>query len=706
MEQKLKNRRLAFLGTALALCLCVYVGVMFRIQILDGETYRAQSVRINTERETVAAARGPITDRNGRLLVSNRSVYTLRFDRETLSDAALLESAVERAAALCAENGVDWSDTLPISSGPSFRYTSAAGSARMDALEEYLRAKKLRAKPLFADGCEAKSASLMVLQGRVPGPGEAQGDPAEAYELCSAQAVIDLLRAYYEVDPALDAAAARRVVGMRYALDRSGGSVTLASDADVALVSMVKDGRMEGMVVDTSSERVYHTDYAAHILGRVGKIQSREDYADKGYAMDALVGVDGVEAAFEDYLRGYDGTRLLTLDDSGRVIASDYETRPQSGSTVALTLDIDFQGQVETILATTADAMTEEDGFSRGAAAAVIEVGTGDVLALASYPTYSLSTYQQDLSENLANPLSPFYNRATQGLYAPGSTFKPLTAIAALESGVITPSTRITTLGLYTYYDMQLQCWLYARNGRNHGAITVREAIKVSCNYFFYDLGRMTGIKTLAQYASAFGLGESTGIEIPEKTGNMASPDYVNSLGQGYYWTDGQTLIAAIGQSYSQFTPLQLANYIATLCTGGTRYDAHLLKSVTSGDGETVDEYVPQAAAETPVKQKNLDAVLGGMHDLAQSGSVSSYFKNCIVDAGAKTGTAQTGSVEANGVFVCFAPYDDPQIAVAIAIEKAGAGSALASAAVEILNAYFTPAERGDDARGENVLLK
>ena len=218
------------------------------------------------------------------------------------------------------------------------------------------------------------------------------------------------------------------------------------------------------------------------------------------------------------------------------------------------------------------------------------------------------------------------------------------------------------------------------------------EAIKVSCNYFFYDIGRRTGISTIARYASAFGLGEPTGIEIPEKIGVMTTPDYVNSL-DGHYWTDGQTLTAAIGQSYSLFTPLQLANYVATLAGGGTRYNAHLLKEVPPA--EIID-----------IEPENLQAVLQGMRDLVVSGSVAYYFKDCVVDAAAKTGTAQTGGKVSNGVFVAFAPYDDPQIALAVVIEKGGSGGALASTAVQILNAYFTSVDEAKAVVGENMLIQ
>ena len=271
---------------------------------------------------------------------------------------------------------------------------------------------------------------------------------------------------------------------------------------------------------------------------------------------------------------------------------------------------------------------------------------------------------------------------------------------------MITPQTRILTKGRYHYYDMVYNCWIYSANGGSHGLINVTDAIKVSCNYFFYDLGRQTGISTLARYAAAFGLGEATGIEIPEKTGSMTTPDYVNSL-DNHRWTDGLTLQAAIGQAYDLFTPLQLANYIATLCGGGERYQAHLLKDVRdSVSHELIYTYDEPPVETISISEQNLRAVLEGMHQLTTTGSVSAQFKNCVVDAAAKTGTAQTGSRKSNGVFVCFAPYDDPQIAVAIAIEKGGSGGALASTAVDILNAYFTSADSSSAASGENILLK
>ena len=356
--------------------------------------------------------------------------------------------------------------------------------------------------------------------------------------------------------------------------------------------------------------------------------------------------------------------------------------------------------------AETITGMIDEDSNERGGAAAVVSVGSGEVLALASYPTYDLSTFNEDYDELVADERLPMFNRATQGIYAPGSTFKMCTAVAALESGIITPSSIIQDRGIYTYYrDPQPMCWVYRQGGSTHGRINVTQAITESCNYFFYEVGRLTGIRTLDSYASQFGLGQSTGIEIGDSSGVLASPEWADSHNQE--WTDGQTITAAIGQSYNLFTPLQLANYIATLVGGGQHYEAHLLKNVKSYDNSSVIYAYDKAPLNTvEMSDSTLQAVKEGMHNLT-TGSLSYYFSNCVVSAGAKTGTAETGIADTNnGVFVCFAPYDDPQIAVAVVIEKGGSGAALASTAVDIVNSYFSQEEIGAVVIGENTLLK
>ncbi|MBQ9648499.1 MAG: penicillin-binding protein A [Oscillospiraceae bacterium] len=677
--KKLRYRLLILCGLFMA-CLVVYFVTMFDAQVVNGARWREQSVRMNTSVETVEASRGVITDRNGKVLVSNHAVYTLTFD-PSLVAAEELNDAVLRLLSLLREQGVEWYDELPLTAARPYDYDYSVPRSGM--LVKYLTSKKWIEDGMTAD---------------------------EMRDGVAPQTIFDLLCGEFGVREDLAAARKRELVGFRYSLATArldgDGTFLFASGVDVSLISLLKDGGYDGVRVGTSTVREYKTDAAAHVLGRVGKIQNWDDYKDKGYEWNDLVGVDGVEAAFEDYLRGTDGTRIVTTNADGKVIDELWSVEPEPGGNVALTLDIDFQEQVEQILADSVGAMTEADGIQRGAAAAVIQIGTGDTLALASYPTFSLSTFSRDYNDLLNDPALPMLNRATQWAFAPGSTFKPAVAVAALETGAITPQTRIRDLGAYRYYDMVYNCWIYSSTGGTHGLVNVTDAITVSCTYFFYEVGRLTGISTIDSYAAAFGLGEPTGVEIPERVGTMTSPDYVNSL-DGQHWTDGLTLQAAIGQAYNLFTPLQLANYIATLAGGGTRYNAHLLKDVSSYDSAVPVYVYDEPPADTvSISDENLKAVLAGMRKLVTDGSVRAQFRNCVVDAAAKTGTAQTGGrgTTSNGVFVAFAPYDDPQIALALIIEKGGSGGALAQTAVDILNAYFTAAD--PNVIGENILLK
>ncbi len=677
-ETKKLRYRLLMLCTAFILCLIAFFATMFNAQIVHGEDYRSQSVRTDTVEETVEASRGVITDRNGKVLVSNRTIYTLTFDPSRVEKEAL-NDALLRVIDLLTEKEVAWYDELPLTAEPPYAYDFTVSRSGM--LVKYLTEKKWIEKGMTAD---------------------------EVAEGVSAEKIYARMLDEFEIPEGLGAARERSLTGLRYSLATAkmdgDGTFRFASGVDVALISLLKDGDYDGVRVGTATVREYQTDAAAHILGHIGKIQNWDDYKDKaGYRWNDLVGIDGVEAAFEDYLRGTPGKRLVTTNQDGKVISELYSVEPKPGGNVALTLDIDFQAEVERIITETAQTMTAADGIERGAAAAVVQIGTGDVLALASYPTFSRKTFNQDFNELNADPMKPMLNRATQWAFAPGSTFKPAVAVAALETGVITPKTKIRDLGVYKYYDLNLKCWIWPGN---HGYVNVTDAITVSCNYFFYEMGKLAGISTLDSYARAFGLGEPTGIEIPESVGAMTSPEYVNSL-KGQHWTDGFTLQAAIGQAYDLFTPLQLANYIATLAGGGDRYNAHLLRDVSEYDSAVpVYVYNEQPANTVEISDENLRAVLTGMRKLVTDGSVRSQFANCIVDAAAKTGTAQTGGkgTISNGVFVAFAPYDDPQIAIAVVIEKGNSGGEVASTAVDILNAYFTAAD--PDVVGENTLLK
>ena len=668
------KRRVMILLGVFGAFLLLFGAVLYDAQILHGSENRARSISSNATSEVVPASRGIITDRNGKVLVSNRLAYTLVFDRSGFTDDASLNDAILRLIRLCQETGTAWNDTLPIAQTGSFlRYTND----RSESFTQYLEKNKLTAT-------------------------------------AAGRQLIAEMRALYHVDESLSEKDARLVIGVRYEL-HSRDSYTFAEDVSSEVLSLITDGRYEGVSIRTASARVYNTTLAAHILGTIGPIWQEEwssnektgyvGYADKGYSMNDLVGKDGVEKAFEEYLRGTDGRRLITTDEDGKLTGDLYTREPQPGGTVALTLDIDLQADVERALAQTITGMIDEDSNERGGAAAVVSVGSGEVLALASYPTYDLSTFNEDYEDLVADERLPMFNRATQGTYAPGSTFKMCTAVAALESGIITPSSIIQDRGIYTYYrDPQPMCWVYRQGGSTHGRINVTQAITVSCNYFFYEVGRLTGIRTLDSYASQFGLGQSTGIEIGDSSGVLASPEWADSHNQE--WTDGQTITAAIGQSYNLFTPLQLANYIATLVGGGEHYQAHLLKNVKEYDNSRLlYVYDDEPLNTVEMSGSTVEAVTKGMHELTVSGGVAFAFRDCVVSAGAKTGSAQVGTDIAYGVFVAYAPYEDPEIAVAIVIEKGGSGAALATAAVEIINSWFSHTDDGA-AIGENTLLK
>ena len=668
------KRRVIALLVFFGAFLLLFAAVLYDAQILHGGENRAKSISSNAASETVTASRGIITDRNGKVLVSNRLAYTLVFDRSGFDDDAALNAAILRLVQLCEETGTGWNDTLPIGRVGNFlRYSNA----RSETFDKFIEKNELTSG-------------------------------------ASGRQLLSELRELYHVDESLSEREARLIVGVRYEL-HSRDSYTFAEDVSTEVLSLITDGRYEGVTIRTASARVYNTALAAHILGTIGPIwqeewSSSEDtgyvgYADKGYSMNDLVGKDGVEKAFESYLRGTDGRRLITTDETGKITGELYTREPQPGGTVALTLDIDLQADVEAALAETISGMIDKDSNERGGAAAVVSVGTGEVLALASYPTYDLSTFNEDYDELVNDQRLPMFNRATQGIYAPGSTFKMVTAVAALESGIITPSSIIQDRGIYTYYkDPQPMCWIYSQTGSTHGRINVSQAITDSCNYFFYEVGRLTGIRTLDSYASQFGLGQSTGIEIGDSSGVLASPEWAESHDQE--WTDGQTITAAIGQSYNLFTPLQLANYVATLVGGGDHYQAHLLKNVKAYDNSRLlYMYDDKPMNTVEISDSTLSAVTRGMHELTVSGSVAYAFENCVVSAGAKTGSAQVGTDIANGVFVAYAPYEKPEIAVAIVIEKGGSGAALANTAVEIINSWFSRAQDGT-AIGENTLLK
>lgn len=685
----------------LAAVLVGFLWVLYDLQYVHGAEYLEQSRRKIAKTETVEAARGQILDRYGRVLVSNRASYNVSLDTSFMGEDR--NTVLLRLLDICREESVTWSDTLPVSQSAPYVFTAEG-----------------------AYGNLRKYAEKMKWEGLVPTAEEIEAlQSAESPALPSAERLIAKLRETYQVDPALSDEEARDLVGVLYELALRSREITwssyvFAQDVEMTFIVKVKEASLSGVSIDTTTVREYNTSYAAHLLGRVGLMDSDEwnnIYQALDYPYNASVGKDGMEQAFESYLHGVPGKRAIETNDQGKVVSADDNWKidertgepqaPQPGCNVISTLDIKLQEAVERALADGVGALKSED--TQGAAAVVIDVNDGGVLASASYPTYDLSTFLQNYTELANDPLNPLFNRATQGVYPPGSTFKMVTAIAGLQEGVITPTDEILDTGRYTYYkDYQPQCWYYRQYGRTHGKENVSEAIRDSCNIFFYDVGRRLGISLLDEYAQKFGLGEYTGIEVYESKGHVAGPGYTESLGQKWY--DGNTLPAAIGQENNQFTPIQLANYVATLANGGTHYSAHLLKEVKSSDfSQVVYQYEPEVLNELDLDPENLEAVTRGMLMVTQpGGSAYSYgFNTLDIQVAAKTGSAQVSSAtESNAVFVCFAPYEDPEIALAIVVEKGGSGSTLSSIAVEILDYYFSSGSGMETVEGENTLLR
>lgn len=762
MNNKQFTRRVGVVLVVLALLLTFLCSNLYTIQYTNGQNYAEQSVAKVAETETVAASRGGLFDRNGKVLVSNKISYQVTLDY------TLMGKEEERCATILSlintarEQNVAWSDTLTITTQPPFEYTTDDPFYTVSTNEEgetvynMTSLGKLAVKMKWIkDPAEVEKEENTQPEVKEPGlwdkiksffgmGGEEEVQtPEEPYRLPTAEELLgkmcksfgiygqgkveeDATEESGETVPTLnigdmDPVDARAVAGVLYELYyRSKVSdwpaYTFAKDVDIDFITRVKELSLPGVEIETTSVRQYNTEYAAHLLGTVGPIYAEEwsTYKEKGgYTMNDTVGKSGAESAFESYLKGTSGKRAIERNENGKIISSQWLTdsetgeslAPQPGQNVFLTIDIDLQQQVEDILANGVANLQSKE--TKGAACVVLDVNSGEVLASASYPTYSLATYSQDYTELAADTeMTPLLNRALQGLYPPGSTFKMITAIAGLETGTVEPDTKIDDKGIYTYYSSpQPKCWYYRQYGRKHGLQNVTDAIMNSCNYYFYEVGRLVGIDKLDEYAAMFGLGQKTGIELTESAGVVASPEFTESLGGTWY--EGNVLSVAIGQESTQVTPIQLANYIATLVNGGTRYSTHLLKSVKSNDFSQVTyTYEPKVVSEIDIQDENLEAVKLGMLKLTTEGSVSSAFQDCPVQVGAKTGSAQVSAqTNSNAVFVCFAPYDDPQIAVSIAVEHGGSGSELGKIAAQIVSAYFSVQDTQGDLIPENTLV-
>lgn len=617
----------------------------------------------------IPAARGEILDRYGRKLVANRISYQLTFDY-LLWSKSRQNDVLMALTELCGSYGLTYEDHLPLTADGTAYRTDRSGEDAMDKrLNQFLQAQK------WAETME----------------------PAELFQkLCQR----------YRIDETLTAETARTIAGIRFDLE-TGRFSTLEPfvflkeiPLELAICIGERADDLPGVRAETTYQREYQTIYAAHTLGHLGLINADEyaELADQGYRSNDRVGRDGAEKAFESDLHGRAGYEKLRLTADGHVVDV-LEDRPaEAGSNVMLTIDIRLQAAVERALAEQIELMVaegvedpEKPQDVAGGAAVVIDIATGDVLAEASYPTYDLSRFNELFNELNADERTPMLNRAVSGIYSPGSIFKMITSVAGLELGIITPETVIEDTGVYRFYqDYQPSCWLYSASRMTHGDETVVTALRDSCNIFFFDVGRRIGIEQLAEYARAFGFGEYTGIELSgESRGYVASPESKRKL-EGRPWVNGDTLAAAIGQSSNLFTPLQMANYIATLANGGTRYETHLLKYVCASDYSSVLSATQSViAGRVEMSEQTYQTVMEGMSEVTENGTAAGAFKNYRIHVGGKTGSAQVSSGTANSVFAAFAPFDEPEIAVVVVVEHGGSGNRIAPIARSIFDAYF-----------------
>ena len=673
-----------------------FVAVLYQAQIVEGAGYRSNSTVRNIQTEQVDSVRGEILDRYGRVLVTNEVSYNVALDYSAMGSGR--NEILALLLDICREEGVAWTDDLPISKAAPWIFTTETpfsfqqknSEGEMETRLTYLGSLAKKCKWTADDKPVPTAGELLAAMCRTFGLIQ-EGEAPDARDRELAGVLYELHLRLREVD---------------------NSAYLFTQGVDMTFISKVKERALAGVRIETATTRKYETSYAAHVLGFTGKIDRGPEwdhYKELSYPMNATVGKEGVELAFEEALHGVSGSRLIEKDDAGNTISQEWRKEPKPGDNVVLTLDMALQATTEDLLAQYAarqEVKVGEDGEPepvKGMAAAVVDM-SGGVLALASYPTYDLSTFRENYSQLQADESYPLNNRATMGLYAPGSTFKMLTAIAALDSGTITTLDKVECTAYYRFYpDVSPACWIAP--GR-HGMENVTQAIQDSCNIFFYDVGRRTGIATIREYAQKFGLGEYTGIEIPEKKGHVAGPE--TSASYDRQWFEGETMYAAIGQDNNLFSPLQLANYIATLVNGGNHYACHLLKEFKSSDYSQITETYDEPPLHTvDIQPEHLAAIKQGMYDLSKTYTMARWFDSLPVEVGCKTGTAETSAKAAttNAIFVCFAPYDDPQVALCLVSEGGEAGGTLAELAAGILAQYFSTDSSLSGLTPENTLL-
>ena len=661
---------------------------LFNLQIVNGAEYREDSNTRLAREATIEAARGSILDRSGNVLVSTEMNFSLEMYKSKTDDAQLNDS-ISLMTQILENNGNSYVDTFPISIEP-FEYHFESDEELAKWKEEY-----------------------------------------DIPETASAEEAFYLFRDKYQIQSE-DVKEIRRILAIRYAITTIGYSTTRSIEIsdnisrESAVQLQENSQNLTGINIVVEPIRVYHTgNLASHIIGYMGRISdnNKKEFEEEGdtheYDSDDKVGQSGIEKVFENYLRGEDGIKQIDMSVDGTVTGEYTAQEAIGGANVVLTIDANLQRVAEESLER--NIMQIREGYwgnaylAEGGAVVVTNVKTGEILAMASYPDYEPALFYDGISQDKYNEyndpssLRPLFSRTTQGLYPPGSIFKMVTAIAGLESGVVTVDETINDNGRFIVSDdpnyNNPACWYYNEYGRGHGRLNVVGALMKSCNYYFFDVSNRMGIDTLNVYTDYFGLGRRTGIELTESTGTVASREVAEENGE--VWSAAYTASASIGQSYNSFTPIQMAKYISMVANGGHPIDLSIVKNVINSNGsqvskEEIDAYVnkklgteTQVTEDKNINPETINAVKEGMKSVAEEegGTAYSVFKDFAIELGGKTGSAELSSNKDSkdviAWFAGFAPYEDPEIAIVVMVEKGGHGYYTAQVVKEIMTEYF-----------------
>ena len=693
MPKKTHFIRYFIIAAIFIIMVFIYGGTLLNMQIANADQHRIpERIVYRSEIITIPAVRGEIFDRYGVPLVTNEIVYNViidgRFFPRTREQLANIEYLVELIMLIQQHGDEIVPHNLPIriientDGTHRFSYTMA-------------RSQNRNFDRFLSDNGISQHIS----------PGDLVNRLAAKYGL-------DYIMPPEERNPKLFLT----VLGISYDLDRRRiiyhqNPFTISTDISERLFKVLRENahNFRGVNIVTEYRRVYHFPHAApHLMGRIGRIPQElwYRYQALGYPMDAIVGLNGVEAEFESFLRGWPGEKRRFFDSDGNIVDEEYITKPIPGKNVYLTLDIMLQQVTEQSIERTVSriqqysqrfSVPEENGEDASAGAAVIKnPNTGEVLALATYPSYNLATFNEDWEELRDHPDSPMLNRALQGLYTPGSVFKIVTSLAALSSGNVTIDERITDRGQFTEYESyQPMCWRFLMFRQTCGHINVSTALQYSCNYFYFVIGRRMSadgdIAILNSYARQMGLGVPTGIGLGERRGIIASRE--RSEARAGSWRPGDTLAASIGQSEYVFTPIQMAAMLSTVLTGGTRYETQLLLHVKEfGSDEIYYAPAPVAADHIEIQSDHLNAIKLGMRDVFEPGGTGAILFADMpgLTTGGKTGTAQIRpGVSPHATIVAFAPFEEPELSVSVVIEHGSRGTWAGFVAEDVFAYYF-----------------